>query len=129
MIEDLVKHGQETYKALKYSPFPVVGTPSGLAIGGGCEMLLHCDAVVAHTESYIGLVEAGVGVVPAWGGCKEMLIRLSADPRRPRGAMPAVASAFETIGLAKVTKSAFEAKELGFLRARACQGLSVARAC
>lgn len=117
MIEDFVKHGQETYKALKYSPFPVVGTPSGLAIGGGCEMLLHCDAVVAHTESYIGLVEAGVGVVPAWGGCKEMLIRLSADPRRPRGAMPAVASAFETIGLAKVTKSAFEAKELGFLRA------------
>src|SRR3546814_3220593 len=75
------------------------------------------DAVQAHAESYIGLVEAGVGVVPAWGGCKELLSRYARDPRRPKGPMPPVAAAFETIGLAKVAKSAFEAKELGFLRA------------
>lgn len=117
MMEDLVKQGQAMYKALKFAPFPVVGGSSGLAIGGGCEMLLHCDAVQAHVESYIGLVETGVGIVPAWGGCKEMLIRMSTDPRRPRGPIPPVAAAYETIGLAKVAKSAFEAKELGFLRA------------
>ena len=117
MMEELVKQGQAMYKALKYAPFPVVGGSSGLAIGGGCEMLLHCDAVQAHVESYIGLVETGVGIVPAWGGCKEMLARMSTDPRRPRGPIPPVAAAFETIGLAKVAKSAFEAKELGFLRA------------
>ena len=116
MIEDLVTQGQETYKALKYSPFPVVGACSGLALGGGCEFLLHCDAVQAHTESYIGLVETGVGIVPAWGGCIEMLARFGDDPRLPRGPMPHVTAAFETIGLAKASKSAFDARELGFLR-------------
>ena len=116
MIEDLVTQGQEIYKAIRYSPFPVVGAPSGLALGGGCEILLHCDAVQAHAECYLGLVETSVGIVPAWGGCKELLARLSADPRRPAGPLPPVATAFETIGLAKVAKSAFEAKELGFLR-------------
>jgi 3-hydroxyacyl-CoA dehydrogenase len=116
MMEGLVTQGQEIYKALKYSPFPIVAASSGLAIGGGCEFLLHCDAVQAHTESYIGLVETGVGIVPAWGGCKEMLIRLGDDPRLPRGPMPHVAAVFETIGLAKASRSAFEAKELGFLR-------------
>ena len=116
MMGDLVTQGQESYKALKYSPFPIVAASSGLAIGGGCEFLLHCDAVQAHTESYIGLVETGVGIVPAWGGCKEMLARLGNDPRLPRGPIPHVAAAFETIGLAKTSKSAFEAKELGFLR-------------
>ncbi|HYD31937.1 MAG TPA: 3-hydroxyacyl-CoA dehydrogenase/enoyl-CoA hydratase family protein, partial [Azospirillaceae bacterium] len=72
-IESLVQEGQETYKALKYAPFPVVGAPSGLALGGGCEVLLHCDVVQAHAETYVGLVEVGVGLIPAWGGCKEML--------------------------------------------------------
>ncbi len=116
IIEGLATQGQELYQALKHAPFPVVGAPSGLALGGGCEILLHCDAVQAHAESYIGLVEAGVGVVPAWGGCKELLARLAADPKRPKGPMPPVAEAFETIGMAKVAKSAFEARELGFLR-------------
>jgi 3-hydroxyacyl-CoA dehydrogenase len=116
MIEELLIQGQEIYQALKYSNFPVVGVSSGLALGGGCELLFHCDAVQAHAESYIGLVETAVGLVPAWGGCKELLARLSADPHRPRGSMPPVAAAFETIGLAKVSKSAFEAKGLGFLR-------------
>lgn len=115
-IEDMVAEGQRVYTALKRAPFPVVAAPSGLALGGGCEILLASDAVQAHAESYIGLVEAGVGVVPAWGGCKELLARYTADPKRPKGPMPPVAAAFETIGLAKVAKSAYEAKELGFLR-------------
>ncbi len=116
MIEDMVAQGQKIYTALKRAPFPVVAAPSGLALGGGCEILLASDAVQAHAESYIGLVEAGVGVVPAWGGCKELLSRLARDPKRPKGPMPPVAKAFETIGMAQVAKSAFEAKELGFLR-------------
>ena len=116
MIEGMVEQGQKAYRKLKYAPFPVVAAPSGLALGGGCEILLNSDAVQAHAESYIGLVEAGVGVVPAWGGCTEMLTRLAADPKRPKGPMPPVATAFETIGLAKVAGSAFESKELGFLR-------------
>ncbi len=115
-IEMLVKAGQDACRALKFAPFPVVGAPSGLALGGGCEILLHCAAIQAHAESYIGLVEAGVGLVPAWGGCKEMLLRCRADPARPHGPMPPVAGAFETIGLARVARSAAEARELGFLR-------------
>ncbi|HEY5597868.1 MAG TPA: 3-hydroxyacyl-CoA dehydrogenase NAD-binding domain-containing protein [Kiloniellales bacterium] len=117
MIESMVEQGQKALRGLKAAPFPVVAAPSGLALGGGCEFLLNADAVQAHAESYIGLVEAGVGVVPGWGGCTEMLTRLAADPKRPKGPMPPVAAAFETIGMAKVAKSAFEAKELGFLRA------------
>ncbi|HIJ38036.1 MAG TPA: 3-hydroxyacyl-CoA dehydrogenase [Rhodospirillaceae bacterium] len=115
-IEQMVALGQETYKALKYAPFPVVGAPSGLALGGGCEILLHCDAVQAHAETYVGLVECGVGLVPAWGGCKEMLQRWSNLGRLPKGPMPAVAKVFETISTATVAKSAAEAKELLFLR-------------
>ncbi len=116
MIESMVEQGQKTYRRMKYAGFPVVAAPSGLALGGGCELLLNSDAVQAHTESYVGLVEAGVGVIPAWGGCVELLHRFAHDPRRPRGPMPPVATAFETIGMAKVAKSAFEAKEMGFLR-------------
>jgi len=116
MIEDLVAQGQKIYADLKRAPFPVVAAPSGLALGGGCEILLHSDAVQAHAESYVGLVETGVGLVPAWGGCKEMLMRLASDPKRPHGPMAPVAQAFQTIGLADVAKSAFEAKEKGFLR-------------
>src|SRR3546814_38851 len=111
IIDDIVAEGQKIYLALKRAPFPVVAAPSGLALGGGCEILLASDAVQAHAESYIGLVEAGVGVVPAWGGCKELLSRYARDPRRPKGPMPPVAAAFETIGLAKVAKSAFERSE------------------
>ncbi|WP_340123746.1 3-hydroxyacyl-CoA dehydrogenase/enoyl-CoA hydratase family protein [Methylobacter svalbardensis] len=114
-VEQLIKQGQQTYHALKYAPFPVVGAPSGLALGGGCEILLHCDAIQAHAELYIGLVEVGVGLVPGWGGCKEYLRRWLEFARRPGGPMPAIAQAFESIGMAKVSKSAAEAKELLFL--------------
>ena len=116
-IEKLIAGGQEVYKALKYAPFPVVSAPAGMALGGGCEILLHSDAVQAHAESYIGLVECGVGLVPGWGGCKEMLARWSGSGLLPRGPMPAPSKVFETISTAKVSKSAAEAKELLFLRA------------
>ncbi len=115
-IENLVKHGQTTFQALKYAPFPVVGAPSGLALGGGCEILLHCDAIHAHAETYMGLVEIGAGMVPAWGGCLEMLRRWSEAPRLPKGPMPAVSKVFEIIATATVAKSAFDAKTLMFLR-------------
>jgi 3-hydroxyacyl-CoA dehydrogenase len=115
MIEDLVAQGQSTYRKLKYAPFPVVSAPSGMALGGGCEILLHSDAIQAHAELYMGLVEVGVGVVPGWGGCKEMLARISANPKRPGGPMPPIVQSFETISLAKVSRSAAEARDLGFL--------------
>ncbi len=86
-----------------------------MALGGGCEILLHCDAIQAHAELYLGLVEVGVGLVPAWGGCKELLRRWLEYPKRPAGPMPAIAQVFETIGLAKVSQSAYQAKKWLFL--------------
>lgn len=115
-IEKLVAGGQEAYKALKYAPFPVVSAPAGMALGGGCEILLNSDAVQAHAESYVGLVECGVGLVPGWGGCGEMLDRWRNNPALPKGPMPAVAKVFEIVSTATVAKSAAEAKEYGFLR-------------
>ncbi len=116
-VHKLVVGGQRAYKALKYAPFPVVAAPFGTALGGGCEICLNADAVQAHAETYIGLVECGVGVVPGWGGCGEMLDRLAHAPGAPHGPMPAVAKAFETISTATVAKSAANAREIGFLRA------------
>ncbi|MCP4827412.1 MAG: 3-hydroxyacyl-CoA dehydrogenase [Proteobacteria bacterium] len=115
-ITESVKQGQDIYKALKFAPFPVVGAPSGMALGGGCEVLLHCDVIEAHAETYMGLVEVGVGLVPAWGGCKEMLLRWSENPRHPKGPMPAVSKVFETVATATVAKSAEEARSLLYLR-------------
>ncbi len=115
-IEKLVSGGQQAYKALKYAPFPVVSAPAGMALGGGCEILLNSDAVQAHAESYIGLVECGVGLIPGWGGCGEMIDRWRKMPKMPNGPMPAVGKVFEIVSTATVAKSAAEAKEYGFLR-------------
>ncbi len=115
-VEKLVATGQKAYQDMKYAPFPVVAAPSGLALGGGCEILLHASAVQAHAESYIGLVECGVGVLPAWGGCTAMLERWQTDKMFPKGPMPAPSKVFETVSTATVAKSAAEAKELKFLR-------------
>ena len=115
-IAERIAEGQRSLIHLRDAPFPVVAAPTGLALGGGCEVLLNCDAVVAHAELYTGLVEVGVGVLPAWGGSKEMLVRHAADPKRPGGPMPAIARAFETIATAKVAKSAAEAMALKYLR-------------
>jgi 3-hydroxyacyl-CoA dehydrogenase len=83
---------------------PVVVAPFGLTLGGGCEIVLHGDRVQAAAESYIGLVEAGVGLIPAGGGTKEMLLRLGAE------------KAFEAIGFARTSTSAADALRLGYLR-------------
>jgi len=115
-IESTIATGQETMQKLKYAPFPVVSAPSGMALGGGCEILLHSSAVQAHAETYAGLVECGVGVIPGWGGCKEMLGRWATDPKMPKGPMPAPAKVFEMVSTAKVAKSAAEAREMGILR-------------
>lgn len=131
-IEDLVSGGQKIYQKLKYADFPVVSAPSGMALGGGCEILLHSDHVQAHAETYTGLVEVGVGLIPGWGGCKEMILRymqMEAANYNKAGngeqlwfspkvsPMGAVRKAFELIAMATVAKSAMEAQELGYFRA------------
>lgn len=116
LISLILKFGQNTFSRLKYSPFPVVGAPSQMALGGGCEVLLHCDKLTAHSETYIGLVEAGVGIVPGWGGCKELLVRWTKSKNCPGGPMPPVMKAFETIATAQVATSAFEARDIQFVR-------------
>ncbi|MDJ0278215.1 3-hydroxyacyl-CoA dehydrogenase NAD-binding domain-containing protein [Sphingomonas sp. 2R-10] len=115
-IDRLIAGGQQAFKALKYAPFPVVAAPAGMALGGGCEISLHADAIQAHAETYMGLVEAGAGLVPGWGGHGEMLDRIARTPGMPRGPMPAVAKAFEMISTARVSKSAAEAREMALLR-------------
>lgn len=115
-VDKLITGGQAAFKALKYAPFPVVAAPAGLALGGGCEILLHADAIQALAETYTGLVEAGVGLVPGWGGHGEMLDRFQKTPGFPKGPMPATAKAFEMISTAKVAKSAAEAREMMILR-------------
>jgi 3-hydroxyacyl-CoA dehydrogenase len=101
-----IRRAQAAGMAMKYASRPVVAAPFGMALGGGCEVVLHAGRVQAAAETYIGLVEAGVGLIPAGGGCKEMLLRLD-DPKR----------AFDLIGFGKVSESAAHARELGFLRA------------
>ena len=115
-IEEGEMQGQNAYKAVKYAPFPVVSAPAGMALGGGCEILLHSAAVQAHAESYIGLVETGVGLVPGWGGCKELLTRQVTNKKRPGGPIPPLMATFETIALAKVSRSAAEARDTLMLR-------------
>jgi 3-hydroxyacyl-CoA dehydrogenase len=116
-IDDLVKTGHDAYQALRFAPFPSVAAPTGLALGGGCEITLHCSAVQAHAETYIGLVEVGVGLIPGWGGCAQMLGRAFSAKKRFGGPIPPVSQVFETISLAKVAKSAFDAQDLGYMRA------------
>jgi 3-hydroxyacyl-CoA dehydrogenase len=115
-VEAMIATGQEMMQKLKYAPFPVVAAPAGMALGGGCEFLLHSDAVQAHGETYAGLVECGIGLLPGWGGCKEMLGRWATDPKMPRGPMPAATKVFEMISTAKVGRSAADAQEMGILR-------------
>jgi len=115
-IAGFAEAGQIAFRALRHAPFPVVGAAHGMAFGGGCEVLLHCDAVQAHAESYIGLVEIGVGLLPSWGGCATMLLRYAADKATPKGPMPAATRAFELIAAGQVSKSAADAMEIGLLR-------------
>ena len=117
-LEKIVKEFQDANMRLRYSKKPVVAAPSGMALGGGCEILMHADRVQAHVESYIGLVEVGVGLVPAGGGCKELYRRCveSVIESPPSDLFPFVRKAFELIALAKVATSAQEATEWGLLK-------------
>lgn len=114
-IDQLIDTGQKTYMKLKYAPFPVVAAPAGLALGGGCEILLHSDAVIAHAETYTGLVEVGVGLLPGWGGSKEMLLRHSRAAGKKAGPMPGTIKAFEIISTAKTSTSGHEAFDYLYL--------------
>jgi 3-hydroxyacyl-CoA dehydrogenase len=115
----MVRVFQNAVMSLRYSPKPVVVAPFNLTVGGGCEFVLHADRVRAAAETYIGLVEVGVGIIPAGGGTKELTLR--ALDSIPKGAddadpFPFIKHAFETIALAKVATSAEEARGFGFLR-------------
>ena len=101
---------------IRYSGIPVVTAPHGLTLGGGCEMNLHADKVVAAAETYIGLVEFGVGLIPAGGGSKEFALRLSDNFKDGEILLPSLREKFLTIGQAKVSTSAAEAFDLGILR-------------
>jgi 3-hydroxyacyl-CoA dehydrogenase len=120
-VETMVAKFQQTSLRLRYSLIPTVAAVRGTALGGSCEFILHCDRTVAALESYIGLVEVGVGILPAGAGCKEFAVRAADEVKR--GAVggqldmfPFLRAYFQTIATATVAKSALEAKELGFLR-------------
>lgn len=117
-VEDLVYQGQSVFSALRNAPFPVVGAPNGMAIGGGCEILLHCDALQLNAETYMGLVESGVGLIPGWGGCVRYLERATNDTSRKGGVMPPVRNAFQTILMPQVSvsSSAQDARKKLWLR-------------
>ncbi len=115
-IENLVDQGQASYKALRFAPFPSVAAPAGMALGGGCEITLHCSATQAYAETYIGLVEVGVGLIPGWGGCAQMLGRAFSAKKRFGGPVPPISQVFETVSVAKVAKSAAEARDMHYLR-------------
>jgi len=117
-IDMMVRAFQDATNALKYADVPVIVAPVGLAIGGGCEIVLHADRVQAAAETYLGLVEVGVGLIPAGGGTKEMLIRCleSRPPGTQVDLLPYVQRAFETIAFGKVATSGPDARRLGYLR-------------
>ena len=114
VVEEAVAKFQHTAMALRYSAIPVVAAVQGLALGGGCEFLMHCDRVVAALESYIGLVEVGVGLIPAGSGCKELARRAMIEAKGG-DLLPFLRPYFEAIALAKVSRSAQEAQQWGYL--------------
>ena len=115
-IEKFVKYFQETCKHLKYSKFPVVSAPSGLALGGGFEVLCQSNFVASHTNIVVGLVETMVGLIPAGGGCKEMLWRWSQTDEAKNDPDYAPLKVFDIIGYAKTATSPIEAEPLKYLR-------------
>jgi 3-hydroxyacyl-CoA dehydrogenase len=121
VVEDVVHRFQQTSQRLRYSLVPTIAAVRGMALGGGCEWTLHCDRAVAAFESYIGLVEAGVGLLPGGGGTKEFALRAVDDVARghaggQQDAWPFLRTYFQSIATARVSKSALDAKSMGFLR-------------
>jgi len=120
-IDAVVAKFQKTALRLRYSLVPTVCAVRGMALGGSCEFIMHADRVVAALESYIGLVEVGVGLLPAGGGTKEFAVRAAEEVKRGANGsqidqLPFLRTYFQTIATATVAKSALEAKELGYLR-------------
>jgi 3-hydroxyacyl-CoA dehydrogenase len=116
-LDLMIRGFQAATQAMRYAQVPVIVAPAGRTLGGGCEFVLHGDRVQASAESYIGLVEVGVGLIPAGGGTKEMLARAVEDlPNSKVDLLPAVQTVFETIGFGKVSTSADHAKQLGYVR-------------
>lgn len=111
-----IKMFQDTMMRMRYSSIPTVSAPHGMTLGGGCELSLHADMVVAAAETYIGLVEFGVGVIPGGGGSKEMALRASDTFRKNDVELNVLQEYFLTIGMAKVSTSAYEAYDLGILQ-------------
>jgi 3-hydroxyacyl-CoA dehydrogenase len=115
-IDLMVRSFQAATEALRYADVPVIVAPAGLTLGGGCEITLHAHRVQAAAETYIGLTETAVGLIPAAGGVKEMLARAVGDELRPQAdPLPFAQKAFELIGYAKVSGSATDARRLGYL--------------
>jgi 3-hydroxyacyl-CoA dehydrogenase len=115
-VDLMVRGFQRATMSLKYADVPVIVAPAGLSLGGGCEICLHGDRVVAAAETYIGLVEVGVGLIPAGGGTKEMLARAMQACGEREDPLPHVKRVFETIGFGTVSTGAADARRYGYLR-------------
>jgi 3-hydroxyacyl-CoA dehydrogenase len=113
-IDMMIARGQNMIRAFKFSAVPVVAAPAGLALGGGCEVVLHCTAVHAHTTVSMGLVEPLVGLIPGWGGCKEVLLRKSSVTSD--NSVTPILEAFNLISSTIIAKSVEEAQGLNLLR-------------
>ncbi|MFT5848428.1 MAG: 3-hydroxyacyl-CoA dehydrogenase [Psychroserpens sp.] len=111
-----IKYFQDTMMRMRYSSIPTISAPHGMALGGGCEISLHADKIVAAAETYMGLVEFGVGVIPGGGGSKEMALRASDTFRKGDVQLNTLQEYFLTIGMAKVSTSAYEAFDLGLMQ-------------
>lgn len=115
-VVDAVTNFQRTALKLRYASFPVVAAPFGRTLGGGTEFVLYSDRVIAHHELYMGLVEVGVGLIPAGGGTTELLKRAMNKLESGADPLPFIREVFKTIGLAKISESAHMAKDIGFLK-------------
>jgi 3-hydroxyacyl-CoA dehydrogenase len=113
-LDFAIRAFQKTMMRVRYSDIPVIVSPHGMALGGGCEIALHADKVVASAETYTGLVEIGAGVIPGGGGTKEFALRLSDSTFEGDIELPGLKKAFLTIGMAKVSTSAAEAIDIGY---------------
>ncbi|OOV86763.1 3-hydroxyacyl-CoA dehydrogenase/enoyl-CoA hydratase family protein [Oceanospirillum linum] len=119
-LEDYIRYGQRLFQRIEAAPVPVVAAVSGKALGGGVELLMHCHYVQLAAEAQLGLVEAQVGIVPGWGGCKKMLKHTAALYGRER----AVETTFNTLKSAQVSHSAFEAIRMGLVADRSAVSMN-----
>ena len=120
-VEDVVAKFQQVSMRLRYAQVPTIAAVYGLALGGGCEFSIHCTRIVAALETYIGLVEVGVGVIPAGGGCKEMALRAAQEAQRHSNdgridVFPYLRRYFQNIAMGEVSKSAELARDMGYLK-------------